>query len=80
MRREVRKQCQKTKKTTRPKHTDRTDLQRKARGPQKEKERGVAQSTSLASHAQNKISKFILRPKNLDEVGQFRARNNIYIS
>jgi hypothetical protein len=65
MRREVRKQCQKTKKTTRPKHTDRTDLQRKARGPQKEKERGVAQSTSLASHAQNKISKIYFTARKL---------------
>jgi hypothetical protein len=45
MRREVRKQCQKTKKTKRPKHTDRTDLQRRIRGPQKEKERGIASDT-----------------------------------
>jgi hypothetical protein len=52
MRREVRKQCQKTKKTTRPKHTGRTDVQRRARGPQKEKERGVASDTDETGNPQ----------------------------
>jgi hypothetical protein len=35
-----------------------------------------AKGHSLTGHAQKKISKFILPLENLEEVGQFRARNN----